>query len=156
MLSPFECGRETCFTWVDYDDGEVLCFAVDRIEKQIQSDYRQPGISAHLIDVEPGLVKHLWKKHGLEPHRLARLMPEQVDHWPPILIAEHKDRHIMIDGGHRMVRAYQFGVEQIPGWLISADVWRPYLIDLSQIENDPRELRENMSYYHQSGFSGIA
>lgn len=156
MLNPSDCGRETCFTWVDYDDGEVLCFAVDRIEMQINSNVRQAGISAHSIDIVPGLAKHLWKRHGLEPHRLARLMPDQVEYWPPILIVEHKNRHIMIDGGHRYVRAYQFGCEGIAGWIISEPVWRPFLIDLSQIEADPRELRESMSFYHDNGFSGIA
>ena len=86
------------------------------------------------IYVDPEFAQQCFIDRGIEQHRLDRLQPQHLlsplyfAHLPPTHNVDHKDRHLLIDGHHRIVRAYQLGWENIPAYVLEPEVWETILI----------------------------
>lgn len=65
---------------------------------------------------------------GYEQHRLDR-MTANILREKPVIYIELGNTHLMIDGTHRLMKAYELGWKSQPGYIVKEEVWKYFLVD---------------------------
>lgn len=95
--------------------------------------------------VDPDFAKYCMNMRGVEQHRLDRMVPK-VLMIPCLFLAEPDGTHLMLDGTHRYVYAYQNGIKEVRCLIVPQDV-------ADKARMTPPPITDMIAY--QKSFSGI-
>lgn len=144
MISIFDVAFEQTFTFREEATGKVTMWAVERALTWVRDHKRRKPVH---IPIEDSNAEFIRANNGLEPHRLNRITAEQIKQHPILMAHMNDDTMLILDGSHRFVRAYDLGMEVLPGFVIKER-------ELAQFEIGG--LSEDFKLSMLSGFSGIA
>lgn len=89
-----------------------------------------------VIDLDEGLIAMVRERHGIEPGRLECV---DADGLTPLLIAQFDDgSHVIVDGNHRAVRAWDAGLRSHRAMIFSPADWQRCLV--TDLPTDADEL----------------
>lgn len=78
-----------------------------------------------LIPVDSGLSTHVASRNGVNITHAMTISKDRLS--VPLLAVEMPDRtSILVDGNHRVVRAWTEGVTELPGYVVLLEDARPY------------------------------
>lgn len=125
---------EVVFSHVDDGDGVLRHYAIDRIVNYIEHAPVRPEIIEFQIDAV--WAAFALTHRGVERHRLERITPADLAHYP-IIMAHHPDgkgrpdhqgQHMVIDGHHRYCKAAMLGWRTLRAYVLPPELWEQYLI----------------------------
>ena len=120
---------QECFTHIDDEMKLTRKFNVTLIKRWCLEN--KPPISLVVVDEENYRICTTMR--GFEQHRLDRITPEILDKEPVIFVWLPEDKtHLMIDGTHRCIKAYQLGRNLIKAYILNKDVWEQFLMPVDE------------------------
>lgn len=140
--------KSEIYTHVDHDTDVMRHFHVDAMrEIAEQHGANVKGLECWRIEVIDEHVNHIKEKCGIEPHRIARLVPEFRDK-PLIGVVWQDGKFNIIDGNHRYVKRHEDGFNWANCYVFTYPLWEQFLVNFT-IEKDA------MLDWMKTGFSGI-
>lgn len=142
MIDWREVMFEQVFTFNEWKSGVTKSWAVERATKWLEQQQRSPI----WFPVQEPAVNFIRQNNGVERHRLERMTKQVIQQKPILIFNDPNDKStLMLDGSHRYVRAFDFGMSAIQAFVIEEQ-------ELTQFEvSMPPALRHMML----TGFSGI-
>lgn len=137
---------EIVFSHVDSGEGVMRHFLVERIERDLRNGTLTPEIIE--FELDPNFALYANVHRGVEPHRLARITPADLCHYPVVMayfpeIGKDIPEHLLIDGHHRYVKAWSLGWKTLRAYVLPREVWEErYLVHIPEwmIEGKKDEL----------------
>lgn len=126
--------REPIFVYENPVFGQTVIFASGRMAK-----YALEHIEPVDVPMDADFARYCVTNRGVEPHRLAQIEPPIHT---PILYVQWVDgkTHLLVDGHHRYVRAYQCGYRTIPSYILAYAEWEKFLVEPFDRRLTPEEV----------------
>lgn len=112
------------YTFVDDETGQATHIAVEPLLDAI----KRAGVVPMIAEMGDSLIEAI--KRGdlnVETDHAATLPDEALD--APCVVGAWGDKHIIIDGSHRLWRRYARGDRDFPAYVIPERAWRLFVID---------------------------
>lgn len=112
------------FTFIDNRDDSSFMLNSSALVEHLRSNNVDPFI----IPVDYEHAEHVMNKNGVNFLHVARVSNLRL--LDPILLLCHEDgTHILADGNHRYVRAWQLRRLEISAYMPLPEVWRPFVAE---------------------------
>lgn len=114
---------EDVYTFVHSETGEATHIAASTLLKVI----KHSGIVPQIVGMGQSLIDAIERGDlNVEEEHAWALPDEALDQ--PILVGDWGDKHIIIDGSHRLWRRYKRGLRDFPAYCIPEEAWRYFVI----------------------------
>lgn len=124
-----------------YHNGSFLKFNISAIIDDI--NLRKLAVEKEIIDIE-----HWFKEHGLDFGIITESHLKNVDVSIPIIQAEIRiNKYEIIDGHHRITRAYEDGLRYIESYKLNGEQLAEYLMSIEQYEAYIRYWNDKVDCY---------
>lgn len=121
--------KHEIFTHIDDDNKCSRAFNVTLLQRYIDS--RPRDFEIFNIVVDKRVYEQCKTLRGYEQPRLDRLTRDVILHKPVIFI-ELDGSYVMIDGTHRMIKAYELKMRVVPGYVVPESVWTHFLVPVEK------------------------
>lgn len=130
--------HEEIFNHIDDVDGKRTTFAVTRFRT-----YCEAHEGVWTIPITKENAEFCRRNRGIEPHRLARLRPEDLQK-PLLFVLWPNGEHLMIDGTHRYVQLADLDIAQGNAWVVDdREVWEQFTVANVPNYSEEQLLRSN-------------
>lgn len=85
------------------------------------------GADLRFMGIPKDLYDQILEQQGIEQDHLARITPDAAAHEPALILEETPQSHIIIDGNHRIIKAYQIGLRSKPAIFVTPEAIAPFL-----------------------------
>lgn len=114
------------FTHLD-DDGTSRTFLVETMLDFVKNYPTCADLVAGKAPIDSDIANYLRKNAGIEKHRIDRLV-EPYSSIPIIGILWPEGTTLIVDGNHRIVRAYEDGKKELNCILFKFPFWQNFMI----------------------------
>jgi hypothetical protein len=130
--------KEAIFTHIDDQDHQVD-IAIDRLSNATFAACAAGLLKCVQAPVQKQIADYFVSHRGVEQHRLDRLDLKTLSTHPIIFGDWPNGAHMLLDGHHRYVKAYQLGLTQIKAVIVPEPAWRQY-----EIKNNYRATHDEL------------
>lgn len=124
MITNFN-NRDQVFTFIDADTGDAIHVSITRLGEGLDQR-RIGGTEFRFMALTEQLYTLILEKQGVERQHVETVSPD-VAAYDPALVLEDGDTHIIVDGNHKIVKAYEMGLRRRPAIFIPYSEIGPYL-----------------------------
>ncbi len=121
--------RDQVFTHVSHDTGEIRHINVSELIRQM--DAGKIAGSHRFMAIDDDLYRQVLEQQGIERGHLRNITFDQAAYDPTIILEIMEDgatNHVIIDGNHKLVKAYEMGLRCRPAIFLSPEQVEPFLV----------------------------
>lgn len=123
--------KDIIFTHMSHDTGVAHTWNITKLQEWIAA-HPPPPDKCKTLAIQTEHVTHVLQKMGIEPHRLARITPQDLIDYPIIAVDWPDGTTSIIDGNHRFARAGLEGLTGIRAYVFAVADLEPFEIDFPQ------------------------
>ena len=119
------------------EDGKQRHFNIDLLTLMVKAAMDKGLMDVLDVQIDPGFAENCLVYRGIEQHRLDRIDVHYFQ--TPLFFCENvatENTHLLVDGHHRYVWAWQQGWETVPAVSIPQLAWERVLIPLPDMDKD--------------------
>jgi len=128
LMATILFGQDEVFT---HEDGDTTPPTIRHFNAtQIRAYLTRVNAPVLTFQFDERLYEHLVRKQGVEERKVTRLMERPDIYAQPVLVAFFGDKHLIIDGSHRLVIQWRMGLREFKGYPVPQEIWERFLVDL--------------------------
>jgi hypothetical protein len=130
MRANWEGKQEQVFTHYEIATGITRHIHVTRLWQAINDGRLE--VESRMMGIPEELYQHICEHQGIERSHLVNITLDDAAYEPALIVefegGDENDRHVLVDGNHKIVRAYEMGLRRRPALFIASTDLEPYLV----------------------------
>lgn len=127
MKANWEGKQEQVFTHHEFETDITRHIHVTRLWNAIEA--RHVKFDVRMMAIDDELYHLICENQGIERSHLATITPDQAAYDEGLAIEfDGGTRHIIVDGNHKIVRAYEMGLRRRPTIFVAHTALLPFLV----------------------------
>jgi hypothetical protein len=119
------------FTFTAFDTNETVHVNVSKLSRALHEN-DVPKARFGMMVLYEELHQMILKQQGIERDHLDSIPLDDVAFEPAIVVEDKNNTHIIVDGNHKIVKAYEIGLRRRPAFFVPRESLTPFLYEIPE------------------------